>query len=542
MATAASPAQAFPAPSGSTLRSWITTVDHKRIGLLYLLVTMFFFLTGGLMALVIRLQLETASGTVVSAETYDQIFTMHGTTMVFLFVVPVMAAFGNYMVPLQIGARDMAFPKLNAASFWLLLFGGMTMYSSFAFGGAPDAGWTGYPPLSVISPGHGIDFWIVGLHILSLSSILGAINFICTIHNMRAPGMRLTRMPLFTWCIDFYSIMIVAALPVLSGALTMLLLDRNYGTHFFTANGGNPVLYQHFFWFFGHPEVYVVALPGFGMISEILPVFSRKPIFGYKALVYSVAAIAFLGFLVWGHHMFAVGFSTPVDIWFMVASLAIAVPTGVKIFNWIGTLWMGRIRYEPPMLFAIGFILLFMIGGLSGIFLAVFSIDLQVTDSYFVVAHFHYVMGSIPVFAVMGGLHYWYPKMTGRMLNRSLGIWSFWVLFVGFNLTFFPMHAMGLSGMPRRISSYPTHPGWERMNEIATLGSFVISLGVLLIVYNCITSLRSGRVAGDDPWQANTLEWYTSSPPPPHNFDSLPPIRSERPLADLRAEAAEAAG
>src|SRR6476659_2460241 len=361
MATAATPAQAFPAPSGSTLRSWITTVDHKRIGLLYLLVTLFFFLTGGLMALVIRLQLETASGTVVSAETYDQIFTMHGTTMVFLFVVPVMAAFGNYMVPLQIGARDMAFPKLNAASFWLLLFGGTVMYSSFAFGGAPDAGWTGYPPLSVISPGHGIDFWIVGLHILSLSSILGAINFICTIHNMRAPGMRLTRMPLFTWCIDFYSIMIVAALPVLSGALTMLLLDRNYGTHFFTANGGNPVLYQHFFWFFGHPEVYVVALPGFGMISEILPVFSRKPIFGYKALVYSIAAIAFLGFLVWGHHMFAVGFSTPVDIWFMVASLAIAVPTGVKIFNWIGTLWMGRIRYEPPMLFAIGFILLFMI-------------------------------------------------------------------------------------------------------------------------------------------------------------------------------------
>ena len=528
---------AQPTAPAAGLRSWLTTVDHKRIGIMYLLVTLFFFLCGGLMALVIRMQLETSNGTVVSPERYDQIFTMHGTTMVFLFVVPVMAAFGNYIVPLQIGARDMAFPRLNAASLWLLVFGGLAMYSSFVFGDGPDAGWTGYPPLSIQSPGHGMDFWIVGLHILSLSSILGAINFIVTIHNMRAPGMRLTRMPLFTWCIDFYSIMILGALPVLSGALTMLLLDRNYGTHFFTAHGGNVLLYQHLFWFFGHPEVYVVALPGFGMISEIIPVFSRKPVFGYRALVYSVAAIAFLGFVVWGHHMFATGFSAPVSSWFMVASLAIAVPTGVKIFNWIGTMWMGRIRYEPPMLFAVGFILLFMIGGLSGIFLAVFPIDLQVTDSYFVVAHFHYVMGSIPVFAVLAGLHYWYPKMTGRMLDRALAIKSFWVLFVGFNLTFFPMHAMGLSGMPRRISTYPDHPGWETMNQLATLGSFVLSIGVLMVAWNCLKSLRDGRVAGNDPWHANTLEWYTTSPPPAHNFDGLPPIRSERPLYDLRSDA-----
>ena len=351
---------------------------------------------GGLMALAIRIQLETADGKQLSPDAYDQLFTMHGTTMIFLFVIPIMAAFGNYMVPLQIGARDMAFPRLNAMSFWLLLFGGIVLYSSFLFGSAPESGWTSYPPLSVLDPGLGQDFWIVGLHIVGLSSITGAINFICTIHNMRAPGMRLSRMPLFTWTIDIYSIMIIASAPVFAGALTMLLLDRNFGTNFYDPSGGNVLLYQHLFWFYSHPVVYVMALPGFGMISEILPVFSRKPLFGYKALVYSVVAIAFLGFLVWGHHMFAVQFSTPVAVWFMIASMAIAVPTGVKIFNWVGTMWMGRIRFEPPMLFAVGFIGLFMIGGLSGIFLAAFPVDLQVTDSYFVVAHFHYVLGTGP--------------------------------------------------------------------------------------------------------------------------------------------------
>jgi cytochrome c oxidase subunit 1 len=533
------PMTAVSAPEPGGLRSWVSTVDHKRIGIMYLVLTLFFFLVGGLIALAMRIQLESSNGKALSPEAYDQAFTMHGTTMIFLFVVPIMAAFGNYIVPLQIGARDMAFPRLNAMSFWFLLCGGTVLYSSFLFGGGPDAGWTAYPPLSVQSTGHGMDFWIVGLHILTLSSVLGAINFICTIHHMRAPGMRLSRMPLFTWTIDIYSVMIVGALPVLSGAITLILLDRNFGTDFYAPSSGNVVLYQHLFWFFGHPEVYVVALPGFGMISEILPVFSRKPLFGYKALVYSVVAIAFLGFLVWGHHMFAVQFSTPVSVWFMIASMAIAVPTGVKIFNWIGTMWMGRIRFEPPMLFAVGFIGIFMIGGLSGIFLAAFPVDLQVTDSYFVVAHFHYVMGSVPVFAVLGGLHYWYPKMTGRMLDRGLAIRSFWVLFIGFNLTFFPFHALGLSGMPRRIVTYADHPGWELMNQVSTVGSFVLSIGVLMVVWNCLKSLRDGRIAGNDPWRANSLEWYTTSPPPPHNFDSLPPIRSERPLWDLRKAAEE---
>jgi cytochrome c oxidase subunit 1 len=341
------------------------------------------------------------------------------------------------------------------------------------------------------------------------------------------------------WTIDVYAFMLLLALPLLSGALTMLLLDRNYGTSFYAASHYGPLLYQHLFWAFGHPEVYVVALPGFGMISEIVPVFSRKPLFGYRALVYATVAIAFLGFLVWGHHMFAVGMSTPLQTWFMLASMAIAVPTGIKIFNWIGTMWMGQIRFEPPMLFATGFILVFLIGGLSGIALAIFPFDLYVTDSYFVVAHFHYVMGSIPVFAVLGGLHYWYPKMTGRMLDRTLAIRSFWVLFVGFNLTFFPMHAMGLSGMPRRVATY-ANTDWNVYNQIATLGAFVLAIGVLMVLINCLRSLRFGRIAPADPWGGNTLEWYTSSPPPPHNFDSLPPIRSERPVDDLRREAAAA--
>ncbi len=532
------PAATAAPPSSGGLWSWISTVDHKKIGIMYLVTTFFFFLVGGVFALVLRLQLEHANNTLISAESYNRIMTMHGTTMIFLFVVPVMAGFGNYLVPLQIGARDMAFPRLNALSYWLLLFGGMVMYSGFIWRGTAEAGWTSYPPLSVITPGHGQDLWIVGLHILGISSLIGAINFICTIHNMRAPGMRLSRLPLFTWSIDVYSIMIVAAGPVLAGALTMLLLDRNYGTNFYNPrHDGNVLLYQHLFWFYSHPVVYVMAIPGFGMISEILPVFSRKPLFGYKALVYTLVAIAFLGFLVWGHHMFAVGFSTPLQIWFMLASMSIAVPTGVKIFNWIGTMWMGQLRFEPPMLFAVGFILLFLIGGLSGIMLAIYPWDQYVTDTYFVVAHFHYVLGTVPVFAVMGGVHYWFPKITGRMLDRRLGYWAFWLMFVGFNLTFFPMHAMGLSGMRRRIATYSNN-SWDTYNQIATLGSLILAVGVLVVLWNVLSSLRAGRVAPSDPWGGYTLEWYTTSPPPAHNFDDLPQIRSDRPVYDLRREAA----
>ncbi len=444
-----------PAPADGGFMSWITTVDHKRIGILYLVTTFVFFLIGGMFALVIRLQLGTPNNKLISSEAYDQIMTMHGTTMIFLFVVPVMAAFGNYLVPLQIGARDMAFPRLNALSFWLLLFGGIVLYSGFVWGGGPpDSGWTSYPPLSVLTrarPGP------VDRRPARDRHLVADRRDQLPLHHPQHARARDAAVADAAVHVDDRDLLDhdLAAGPVLAGALTMLLLDRNYGTNFYNpAHGGNVLLYQHLFWFYSHPVVYVVALPGFGMISEILPVFSRKPLFGYRALVYSTAAIAFLGFLVWGHHMFAVGFSEPLQIWFMITSLLIAIPTGVKIFNWIGTMWMGRLRFEPPMLFAVGFIGLFIIGGLSGIMLAVYPIDQYTTDTYFVVAHFHYVLGTVPVFAVMGGVHFWYPKITGRMLDRKLAVRSFWVLFIAFNLTFFPMHAAGLSGMRRRVSTY----------------------------------------------------------------------------------------
>jgi cytochrome c oxidase subunit I len=517
---------------------WLTTTDHKKIGLMYLFMTFIFFIIGGVEALLMRLQLGAAENTLVDGSTYNGLASLHGTTMIFLFVVPILAGFGNYLVPLMIGARDMAFPRLNALSFWLLFFGGITFYVSLFFF-PPAAGWTSYAPLSdeAYSPSNGIDAWILLIHLTGLSSLVGAINFIATIHNMRAKGMSWGRMPLFVWTILIYSYLLVLALPSIAAAVTMLLTDRKFGTSFFeTAGGGDPMLWQHLFWFFGHPEVYIMILPAFGMISEVLPVFARKPIFGYKAIAAATAAIAFLGMAVWAHHMFTTPTATVVLIFFMVSSFMIAVPTGIKIFNWIATLWRGNIVFKTPLYFAAGFIGLFLIGGISGVILAVFPVDWQLHDSYFVVAHIHYVLFGGSVFGIFAGLYYWFPKMSGRMLSEGLGKLSFWTMFVGFNLTFLIQHSAGLSGMPRRIYDYQESSGWEGFNLVSTIGSFVLGIGVLITAINVIRSLRSGAKAGNDPWQANTLEWFTQSPPPENNFDVVPRVRSVEPMKDVRRE------
>src|SRR4051812_14816265 len=429
--------------------SWVTTVDHKRIGILYILTSLFFIGVGGIMALIMRAQLARPDEHLLTKNSYNGVMTLHSTTMVFLGIVPILAGFGNFLVPLMIGARDMAFPRLNALSYWMFAFGGIVLYASlFSKHGPANTGWTAYPPLSIQAIGNGQDLWILSLHILTVSSLAGAINFLVTIHNMRAPGMGWMRLPLFVWSIEIYAAILFVILPILAGGLTMLLLDRHAGTHFFVPDkGGSAVLYQHVFWFFGHPEVYVMILPAMGMISEIIPVFSRKPIFGYKAVALSTVAIAFFSMLVWGHHMFAVGMTTPLNIWFMLASMIIAVPTGVKIFNWLATTWRGNIQLDTPMLFVLGFIAVFTMGGLSGIFLAAYPIDQVVTDSYYVVAHFHYVLFGGAFFAILGGVYYWWPKMFGRMLDERLGKWHFWLTLVGFNITFLVQHNLGLLGM-----------------------------------------------------------------------------------------------
>ncbi|HEX7049516.1 MAG TPA: cytochrome c oxidase subunit I [Longimicrobiales bacterium] len=517
------------------LSSWLTTVDHKRIGIMYGATALFFFLTGGLEALLIRTQLARPENDFLSADVYNQIFTMHGTTMIFLVAMPLGVAFFNYLIPLQIGARDVAFPRLNALSYWIYLFGGLFLNASFLFGAAPNGGWFGYAPLTgqQYSPGPNIDFWAIGLQILGVSSILGGINFITTITNLRAPGMKLMRMPLFTWMTFVTSFLLITALPVFAVGLILLSFDRFFGATFFvTAAGGDAVLWQHLFWLFGHPEVYILVLPAFGIISEIVPTFSRKPLFGYAIMVYSGILIGLISWGVWAHHMFTTGLGPIANSFFAVSSMIIAIPTGIKIFNWLATMWGGSIRFTTAMLFAIGMIAMFTIGGVSGMMHAVAPSDLQQHDTYFVVAHFHYVIFGGVFLALFGGIYYWFPKVTGRFMDETLGKWNFWLLFIGGTMTFFPMHFAGLLGMPRRVFTYAAELNLGTINLIETIGAFLQAVAVLVFAWNLLRSWRHGRPAGENPWGAYTLEWATTSPPPAYNFGRIPEVHSREPLRD----------
>jgi len=521
----------------SGLLSWIMTVDHKKIGILYIYTAFIFFLIGGLEALLMRIQLARPESKFLSPDSYNQIFTMHGTTMIFLVVMPFAAGFGNYFVPLMLGARDMAFPKLNALSYWTFLFGGVFMYSSFFFGGAPDDGWFSYAPLTekIYSPTHGMDYWVMGILMLGLATTIGSINFIVTIIQLRAPGMTLTKMPLFVWTTFVTSFLAVFSLPSLTTAVLLLLLDRQLGAHFYnTAEGGSALLWQHLFWFFGHPEVYILILPAMGIVSMVVQVFSSRPLFGYPAVVFSTIGIGFLGFTVWAHHMFATGMPNASLLFFAADSFLIGVPTGVKIFAWTGTMWKGKLRLESPMMYSVGFIALFLIGGLDGIHLAILPVDWQLTDSYYVVAHLHYVLFGGAIFGIFSGIFYWFPKMSGRRLNEALGKWQFWFMFIGMNLVFMPMHFLGILGMPRRIYTYGPGRGWEIWNLVETIGAFAIAVGLLIFVVNYFVTMRKAPTNEADPWDGFTLEWTTSSPPPDYNFAEIPSVRSRRPLWDQK--------
>ncbi|MEV4508587.1 cytochrome c oxidase subunit I [Dactylosporangium sp. NPDC049525] len=530
---------------GSALGRLMRTTDAKQIGIMYLVTSFVFFIAGGLMALLMRAELARPGLQFLSPEQYNQLFTIHGTVMLLLFATPVLFAFANYIVPLQIGAPDVAFPRLNALAYWFYLFGGAIVVAGFMTpNGAADFGWFAYAPLNSVtdSPGIGPDLWIVGLVLSGLGTILGAVNMITTILTLRAPGMTMFRMPIFTWNILITAVMVILVFPLLAAALLTLLADRVLGAHVYDPETGGPMLWQHLFWFFGHPEVYIVALPFFGIITEVIPVFSRKPVFGYKGMVGATIAIGALSMSVWAHHMFGTG--QVLLPFFSFLSYLIAIPTGMKFFNWSGTMWRGQLTFETPMLFAIGFLVTFLLGGLSGVLLASPPIDFHVTDTYFVVAHFHYVLFGTIVFAVYSGVYFWFPKMTGRMLDERLGRVHFWLTFVGFHLTFLVQHWLGTQGMPRRYADYLPTDGFTTLNTVSTIGSFVLGAATLPFLYNVWNSYRTGRVAGvDDPWgHGNALEWATSCPPPLRNFDRIPRIRSERPAFDAKFPALAAGG
>ena len=506
---------------------WITTIDHKRIGILYGVTAFVLFVMGGVEALIMRTQLARAELELVSPETFNQLFTMHGTTMIFLAIMPMGAAFFNYIIPLQIGARDVAFPRLNAFSYWTFLAGAIMLNGSWFLGGAPNAGWFGYAPITgeAYNPGHGIDFWIMSLQILGIASLAAAFNFIVTILNMRAPGMTLMRMPLFTWMTLITAFLLVLAFPVITVALIELMFDRFFGTNFFVpAAGANPVLWQHLFWVFGHPEVYILILPAMGIVSEILPTFSKKPLFGYPVVVLSGLIIGFMGWMVWSHHMFTVGLGPIANSVFTITTMAIAVPTGIKIFNWLGTMWKGSLNFSTPMLFSLGFITVFTIGGISGVMHAQAASDAQQQDTYFIVAHIHYVLFGGSIFALIAGIYYWFPKFTGRMYDETVGKITFWLIFAGMNLTFFPMHFTGLDGMPRRIYTYDTNMGWEIWNTFSSGGAALLAVGMVALIYNVVSGWIKGKRASGDPWDARTLEWSISSPPPEYNFVEIPTV------------------